>query len=238
MTYHLSLIPKIGAVAAIAYGLKLFYSNASVNDLRWVLAPTTFLVETLTGRTFTFESQAGYMSSDHTFLIAASCSGVNFMIIAFVMLAIGKIWRDGNVEWRFLPGAMLIAFIATILANTVRIVLALSLRDIDFEVSWLTADELHRIEGIVVYFGSLMLLFVTSESLGRQMSIPQIGRRSLIPLVVYYAVTLGVPIVGGAYDQIEFWKHSVVVILAPLIVILPLVIFSFARTGEAGEGFQ
>jgi exosortase K len=243
MTYQLSLIPKIkiGPAArlcfavAVAFALKLFFSNAAVDDLRWILAPTTFLVETVTGRTFTFESHAGYMSADHTFLIAASCSGVNFLIIAFLMLVVGKFWREANIEWRFLPAAMLIAYIATLLANTLRIVIALSIRDLNFELSWITPEGLHRLEGVIVYFGSLLVLFVSSETFARRSSVISLARRSVIPLGIYYAVTLGVPIAGGAYTDIDFWKHAIVVIIAPLIVILPLVIFSFARSSELGE---
>lgn len=229
------MVIKLGVIAVVALGLKLFYSTATVDDLRWVLAPTTFLVETLTGRQFTFESQAGYMSSDHTFLIAASCSGVNFLIIAFLLLAIGKFWRDRTMEWRYLPVAILVAYIATLLANTVRIVIALSMRDVDFELGWTTLDGLHRLEGVVVYFGSLLLLFVASESLEHRASASALARRSILPLGIYYAVTLGIPLAGGAYTEIEFWKHSIVVLIAPLIVVLPLVILSFARSSDGAK---
>ncbi|HQU93523.1 MAG TPA: hypothetical protein PLK77_14555, partial [Pyrinomonadaceae bacterium] len=47
--------------AAIAFAMKLFYSTSSVDDLRWILAPTTFLVELITREKFWFESHAGYM---------------------------------------------------------------------------------------------------------------------------------------------------------------------------------
>ena len=38
---------QLAAVIAVAGGLKLFYSTASVDDLRWVLAPTAGLVDQL-----------------------------------------------------------------------------------------------------------------------------------------------------------------------------------------------
>src|SRR5688572_13877482 len=84
----LQTLTQLGAILFFAFALKSFYSTASVNDLRWILAPTTFLVELITGKQFVFESRAGYMSADHTFLIAASCSGVNFLIISFLVLAL------------------------------------------------------------------------------------------------------------------------------------------------------
>src|SRR5215510_15997249 len=73
---------------ASAFALKLHYSTASANQLRWILAPTTALVELVSGATFEFESYAGYISRERGFLIANSCAGVNFLIAAFLMLSI------------------------------------------------------------------------------------------------------------------------------------------------------
>src|SRR5437660_12185599 len=48
-----------------AWSLKWFYSTATVDQLRWILWPTTKLVELVTGAQFEFESRAGYMNSEH-----------------------------------------------------------------------------------------------------------------------------------------------------------------------------
>ena len=156
-------------VVLCALALKFYYSNASVNELRWMLAPTTALVELLSGRSFAFESFAGYMSSDHSFVIAASCAGINFLITSFSMLALGRLWRARfrGVSWWSIPLAAVIAFVTTIITNTVRICIALELRNVHLD--WLTANQLHRLEGIVVYFGFLLLLFhLTERSRGRK----------------------------------------------------------------------
>src|SRR5438105_4155587 len=117
------ILAQSAVILAIALGLKLFYANASVNDLRWILAPTACLVEIVTGESFRFESYAGYMSGDHSFLIAAPCAGVNFLITAFLMLALIRLWkgRTGAVKWRIIPIAFAAGYLTTILANTVRI---------------------------------------------------------------------------------------------------------------------
>src|ERR1044071_4494190 len=140
-------------VVLSALALKFYYSTATVNELRWILAPTTALVELLSGRRFAFESFAGYMSSDHTFVIAASCAGINFLITSFLMLAVGRLWRERfqAVSWWSIPVAAAIAFVTTIITNTGRICIALALRNVHLD--WLTANQLHRLEGIVVYFG-------------------------------------------------------------------------------------
>src|ERR1051326_5637088 len=71
---------------AVAVLLKAFYSTASVNDLRWLLAPATWLVSIVDGETFTFEDYSGYLNSDGSFIIAAPCAGMNFLIAAFLLL--------------------------------------------------------------------------------------------------------------------------------------------------------
>src|SRR5688500_20194448 len=86
-----------------ALALKVHYSTASPDDLRWILGPTTVLVELLTGKSFEFESYTGYMSSDRRFVIAAPCAGVNFLLTASLMLGLRRLWRARfeRVSWRF-----------------------------------------------------------------------------------------------------------------------------------------
>jgi exosortase/archaeosortase family protein len=178
------------------------------------------------------------MSSDHSFLIAASCSGVNFLIAAFLMLAIGWLWnrRMGGAGWLFLLVSIAAAYVVTILANTVRISTAMQIRRIDPDLIWLNPDQMHRFEGIVVYFGFLLLLFVAVE---RMFSDPDRERnqarwrRWVLPLSAYYGTTLGVPLVNaifkGGLTKAEFWEHAVFVLLIPLALLGLLAGLRFIR---------
>jgi len=204
-------------VVLCALALKFYYSTATPAELRWILAPTTALVQLLSGRSFTFESYAGYMSSDHRFVIAVSCAGVNFLLTAFLMLGLRGLWRERfqAVSWRFLPVTALVAYVTTVVANAVRICIALEIQEHSLQVSGLTGNQLHRLEGIVVYFGFLLLLFVLTE---KRSAAPR-RRLVLFPLVVYYATTLGVPLLNGSYKQgIPFLEHSLFVLILPLIL--------------------
>src|SRR5215204_124161 len=213
-----SLIWKRNAqlvVALLSTALvKFYYSTASVNELRWILGPTTAMVEVISGTQFDFESHSGYMSQDHTFLIAASCAGVNFLITAFLLLSLRRLWRDRTkqIKWSFLAAMALIAYAATIVANTARISIALQLRKTPVNLG-MSPDQLHRFEGIFVYFGFLLVLFLISERLSQaRMDVideaPGVITDSyglgvllqcLFPLLIYYAITLGVPLANGAY---------------------------------------
>jgi len=209
-------------VVLCALALKSYYSSATPDELRWILAPTTALVELLSGRSFTFESYTGYMSSDHRFVIAVSCAGVNFLLTAFLMLGLRHLWRDRfqGLSWRFLPITAAIAYVTTVIANTVRICIALEIQRHAVQVNGLSGNQLHRLEGIVVYFGFLLLLFVLTEQ--REVARPlRSARLFVFPLVIYYATTLGIPLLNGSYKQgMPFVEHSVFVLVLPLILVV------------------
>jgi exosortase K len=234
----LNTLAQLGAILLIAFALKYHYSIATVNELRWILEPTRLLVETVTLHTFRFEPFAGYLSDDRTFLIAASCAGVNFLIIAFLMLNAGRLLRERKLAWTHIGVSMAVAYLVTIVANTARIAVALQMQKYDLRIGSFSEEEIHRLEGIVVYFGFLVVLFFVSEKIAsRTRPHPStLFRRSLIPLAIYYAATLGVPLAGGAYRDVGFWKHSLVVFLTPLILMLPWVIFCSARSSDPSEG--
>lgn len=204
-----------------AGSLKLYYSAASVEGLRWILWPTTRLTELVTGTQFEFEAYAGYMSSDRTFLIAPSCAGVNFLIAAFVMLAFRRLrpGRRQGISWGFLPATVALAYIATIVANTVRISSAMWLNATRPDIAGLGRDELHRLDGILIYFGSLLLLYVVTQRRADDHS--RVGvTRYLLPLGVYYATTLGIPVANGAFRRGgEVWEHALFVLLVPVVLI-------------------
>ena len=221
-------------VVLCALALKLFYSTATPDDLLWVLTPTTVLVELLSGERFEFESYFGYLSSDHKFVIAVPCAGVNFLITAFLMLALRRLWsnRFQAIGWAYIPIAATLAYVATLLANTTRIWFALEMRT---QSAWLTANQVHRLEGIVIYFLFLLLLFVLLERYERADS-RSLARASVFPLLVYYGTTLVVPLLNGSYRRgTVFWEYSAFVIVLPLLVILPLVLHQLLKTNLASR---
>jgi exosortase K len=187
--YNWNRIAQILLVFVGAFALKLHYSTASADQLRWILAPTTALVELVSGVSFEFESHAGYISRERGFLIAGSCAGVNFLITAFLMLSMMNLLgdRSKNVAWRLIPTAAVAAYLTTLVANGARITTALSLRRSQSEVGYnigMNPDQIHRFEGVFIYFGFLLLLFAAGEKMSaEETSNP--SRRSLLPLFVY-----------------------------------------------------
>jgi exosortase K len=227
LRFNWTRIAQCVVALAGALALKLHYSTASADQLRWILAPTAALVEMVSGASFEFESRAGYISRERGFLIANSCAGVNFLIAAFLTLSMRKLIGDRlkAVAWGFLPIAAMIAYLTTLVANTTRITIALLIRQSHSEIGWLNPDQLHRFEGVFIYFGFLLLLFVVSEKMSAEKTSGSL-RRLFLPLVVYYAIALGLPLLNGGFRQgADFWRHALFVLLIPLLLTLSPLIF-------------
>jgi exosortase K len=150
----------LALVALIAWGLKRHYADTRVDDLGWILSPTARLVGVVTRAPFVKAPGEGYVSHERLFLIEKSCAGINFMVAAFLVMAFTCFRRviSAASGARILMGSLLTAYLAAVLVNTVRIAIALWLADRPQMLGMLTASEVHRLEGIAVYFGGLVLL--------------------------------------------------------------------------------
>jgi exosortase K len=167
----------VAAALLIAWGLKRHYADAVADDLVWILTPTAQLAGVMTQTTFEMQPGEGYLSRERLFLIEKSCAGVNFAIAAFGMLVITRLRR---VESAFstvqvLVGTLLVSYAATVLVNAARIAIAMWLAD--HLQATISAADVHRIEGIVVYFGGLVMLHELAR-LSPRVTSPRPGRRT------------------------------------------------------------
>jgi exosortase K len=146
------------AIALVVVG-KHAIREASAEDLGWLLAPTAKCVSVLTDSHFVREAGVGYIDRSLTFEIAPVCAGVHFMLAAILALAVG--WRRHMQTWRAMAtrmvGVVLLAYGATIVVNTLRIVTAVAMHAHD-----LSGGELHRLEGVLVYLGGLCALYAVA----------------------------------------------------------------------------
>lgn len=240
---------QVLVVVLFAASLKYYYSSAGAEDLLWLLGPTAAAVGSVTGTNFEFEAHAGYLNAEKNFLIAPVCSGMNFLVTAFLLLSIQSLWRNRSkgTSWRFLLTSAAAAYAATIAANTVRISSAIFSQGGKSGAGWFDRDQIHRIEGITVYFGFLLLLFFAGELISgkRKAGVKSAGsqvRALLIPLSVYYAMTLGVPLLNGAYRRGgEFAEHALFVLVIPLLILVPIAAFRWigrfcSSSDSAGPG--
>lgn len=209
----------------LVFGIKYFYSKAGCIELQWILAPTAWWVRTLTGIPFVFEPDAGYVNYSYRFIIASSCSGVQFMMITMATLIFSFVHRMKTLKRGFLWITLSVGFsyLSTIVINGFRIILSIYLPlyiagQGDFH-GWLTPKRLHTMTGIAVYFTALFLLYRAADPVSsgiacmcrKRQAVPvnvslDHSRRSILshcipPVFWYFAVVLGIPFLNRAYEQ-------------------------------------
>ena len=211
----------LAAAVLVAWGLKRHYADARVEDLEWILRPTAGLVGVMTGTAFAPQPGEGYFSRERLFLIEKSCAGINFMIAAFGMLVLALLHRTGCLvsAARVLGVSLLASYSAAVLVNAVRIAIAMWLAAHPAAVSAFSAADVHRVEGIVVYFGGLVLLYALVQWVDRT-TVAHVFRRTALPLAAYYAVTLAVPLANGAAQSGAFAEHALIVLVVPPVAIV------------------
>ncbi|MEN6313776.1 MAG: exosortase K [Clostridiaceae bacterium] len=253
-----SFIKKYGMFYAIgfiiAFAFKYYYSIADADSLDWILAPTARWVQFLCGIPFEKEQYIGYVNHEYQFIIAPACAGMNFMIIAYSTLVCSFINRMTTVKsrWLWMVLCLVILYPYTILVNSLRIIPSIYLLRLDIYGGWITPERIHTIEGTSVYFASLLFLyFIVDEVLqhfatasGKNMrtvkSPIHVLYKYIIPVFLYFAVTLGVPFLNGAFtdNRIEFLEHAVIITVVCSIIILLMCLVLTAKKHFAEKVFS
>ena len=193
-------IPFYLAGALLLLGMKYYYSRGGPDSLSWILAPTARWVSALSGIPFIKVPQTGYVSHSCRFIIAASCSGLQFLMISMTALVFSYIHRmrtiKGKIGWMALSA--LASYLLTIFVNGFRILFSIFI-PIHLGMSgtartdiygpawaetagasgpapartwsiWLTPKQLHTIIGTAVYFTALFAVCQLGEYVSRKCS--------------------------------------------------------------------
>ena len=194
-------------VAVIIVG-KEYYRDATAADLRWILAPTAYLVSLFTGGHFIYEAGAGYADNALKFVIAPPCAGLNFAMAAFAAVMLASTINDWRTFAKRAALAVGLAYVATIVINTIRISIAVAMHRGTLDVGIADRAEAHRLEGIVIYLGGLLLLYALSK-----------GKHIAVPIAAYLVIKLGLPLAHGAAARGDFVMHAVWVLAACAVVL-------------------
>lgn len=239
----------------ILFTLKRYYSGAGSDELRWILAPTAMWVRLLGGISFEYVPQAGYVNHAIRFIIAPSCSGVQFMMIAIATLLFSfvhrtRTWR-GGAAW--VAGSLGASYLFTIFVNGVRIVTAIYLPPLletmraghPLSGRWLTPERLHTAIGVVIYFSSLFVIYRAADHFSRAVSDVKISGCTgivsestdtapawpLAPVFWYFFITLGVPFLNSAHrnNAAKFSEYAILVSTLCLAVLIGIGLLSAVR---------
>lgn len=143
---------------------KFWFREAHNSDLLFLLSPTNWGVELFLGTRSVFTADLGYLFADLNIAIEKSCSGFNFLVISWLMACYTMIsseeLRSKVNVWLMIPIALILAYLATLLANISRITIYTVLMRqrittlLDPNDTWL-----HLAEGVLVYFSFLLLFY-------------------------------------------------------------------------------
>jgi len=210
-----------GTAVLAAYGLKLYYSRASVEDLAWILVPTARAVGWLRGETLT-QSPYGWVAPDGSYFIAPACAGVNFLIVAFTVSVLGfaRRLRSPGQRLSWWIASLFGAWALTIAVNTVRILAAVELYRLG-PVAGLTPEQAHRLLGTALYLGALWGVFWILDRLMAARS--TVAAAVLVP-GAYLGMTVLVPLLNGAFRHSggEYVEHAMMVTLATMFLLAAL----------------
>jgi len=259
-TQHLILHNAAFYVLALlmAIGLKYHYSRAGSDSLGWILGPTAGLVGHVSDFHFEKEAGTGFVNYEQYVIIAPSCAGVNFLIIAFCMTFFSflQCFNSTRVKALWLGASLLSSYFLTILVNSIRIMVSIYLYDTDIYCGWVTPASLHRIEGTIIYFLFLCLFYLlvrkaislykctsadkeTKVQVKNVKDLNAINRNfaGLVPLCWYLLVALVVPLLNDAHqkNEAQFFEHLLVVVSVCLLVFLFVLLIQLCWQGLRGS---
>jgi len=209
--------------------LRRFYNTADSDALIWILAPVAWWVKLLGGITFEYIAKVGYVSERYRFVIAASCAGVRFLVLTFLMMVFSFTHRLGTGRKKalwFLFSAGF-AYVTTVIVNGIRITGAIYIPLMLFEngsvqsrlvsdggasslflPNGLTAQRLHTMIGTAVYFSALFVLYALAEKICIRMFGAQCreneafyGKKITAPIFWYAAIVLFLPFLSRLYHN-------------------------------------
>lgn len=151
------------AVFSIFILLRWAYAKSSLEDLSFILAPTNAIVETLVGSKAVFIEDEGYWYPTLNILIEKSCSGVNYSLICFLMLAclVLKYSRNPIAKGVAIGASLGIAYLLSLLVNGIRIYNSIWVLNVDFPP--VQHPMFHEAVGIANNLTFLIIIYLLTE---------------------------------------------------------------------------
>jgi exosortase K len=179
------------AVLAVVVTIKHHYSIASAAELEWMLRPLSLLLEWFSGHPFYQDSNGQWVSESADVRLVKACAGINFLLMSLMAwawtLRPGRrpdndtpAWIAGRVL--LLCAAIVAAFATSLLANSLRIIVAMSVDS--------RGAGLHRLIGMMIYVPLLSLQLYLGER--------RDGKAALAgPALLYLLLMVVVPLLTG-----------------------------------------
>ena len=179
------------AVLVVVVLLKHHYSIATAADLDWMFRPLSLLLEWFSGHPFHRDGNYEWVSESADVRLVKACAGINFMLMSFMaytwIIRPDRCTDTDPLSWiagrlLLLCSAIIAAWITGLLANSLRIIVAMAVNSHN--------AELHRLIGMVIYVPLLSL----QMSLGNRSD-----NRGVLagPVLMYLLLMVVIPLLTG-----------------------------------------
>ncbi|MBX2875604.1 MAG: exosortase K [Saprospiraceae bacterium] len=164
-----SILPEAWLYPSLAillfFLMKTAYSTAAVQDLTFLLFPSSELVGTFTGTSHVFLVDQGYYNEALNILVNKSCSGFNFWAISFLMsyCLIEKSAHTWQRNILLLPTILIATYFFTILVNGTRILFSVFLHSSPISMLTEAPPWMHQAEGSFIYLSYLIIAFLSID---------------------------------------------------------------------------
>jgi len=162
------------ACAMMVFLLKLYYSEASADDVRWILSPTTKLVSLFTSVKFNYDATKGFVAEQLPIAIGVGCAGINFLVITLVMSVYCIIPQSKSSKWAILLVLGIAAYLFTLLVNSSRIITEIIILESSSESHNKVLLLSHGVQGGIFFFTFLVFYYIGLRALARKWSLREI----------------------------------------------------------------
>lgn len=151
--------------AMIFAGLKGWYANTTTDNLSFLLSPVSSLVNVATNMKSAYIKGAGFYYANADILINKSCSGFGFASICFLLLCylVGKYINKSGVCLLLTLSSLMLAILFSIVVNSCRIILSISLKQNNEHLQTVNAMLSHETIGAVIYLFFLIAIYISFE---------------------------------------------------------------------------
>ncbi|MGR9052325.1 MAG: exosortase K [Gammaproteobacteria bacterium] len=212
--------------AVIVLALKQFYSTAGAEQLQWQLRPLVMLLELFSDLRFEPLANGEWWDETHNISIVKACAGINFLVIALL----GRLWqqRGGRFRLPVFGRALLTAWLASLAANTLRVVLSVYGETPLSDFAGLSAEDSHRLIGIAVYFCCLWTQLALYRMHGFSRTVP-------VAVACYLAIALLFPLLRTWLLGLEPLdsRHAVWVAVVPAVAVVAVGAVNFISAAKA-----
>ena len=162
--------PFVGAVLLYLILVQFIYHHLNNDDVQFLIYPVKVITEYVNGIGFYYDSSFGYIHDNGLIRINKSCSGFIFINILISIIAC-TMFMNVKPKQRlssFIPIgiiAVFFAYLASIIANTSRVILGIKLHQFSLVHAWFPGNFAHELFGVLYFFIFSILFYILIKKL-------------------------------------------------------------------------